>query len=80
MSIYYLVGLIIKLFLLLTPFFVLSVFVSTCDGMEFHQRRKLALRTGMAVIFASLILYLFGKVMDINHSSVKKPVALSICH
>lgn len=58
-----LIGLIIKLFLLLTPFFVLSVFVATCDGMELKQRRKLSLRTGMSVIFACLILYLFGQVI-----------------
>lgn len=63
MTISYFIGLIVKLFLLLTPFFVLSVFVATCDGMELQQRRKLSLRTGMAVIFACLILYLFGKII-----------------
>jgi multiple antibiotic resistance protein len=56
-------GLIVKLFLLLTPFFVLSVFVTACDGMEFKKRKKLAVRTGMAVICATIILYLFGKVI-----------------
>lgn len=63
MSISYLVGLIIRLFLLLTPFFVLSVFVADCDGMEHSARRRLARRTGMAVIFASVILYLFGEMI-----------------
>ena len=63
MSISYIIGLVIKLFLLLTPFFVLSVFVADCDGMEHAPRQKLALRTGSAVICASVILYLFGEVI-----------------
>ena len=63
MSIGYITGLIVRLFLLLTPFFVLSVFVATCDGMELPRRRRLALRTGLAVIFSCVILYLFGKVI-----------------
>lgn len=56
-------GVLVKLFLLLTPFFVLSVFVATCDGMDSKIRKKLAMRTGFAVICATLILYLFGKVI-----------------
>ena len=56
-------GLVVKLFLLLTPFFVLSVFVTACDGMEHSPRQKLALRTGFAVICACLILYLFGEII-----------------
>ena len=63
MSIAYIIGLVVKLFLLLTPFFVLSVFVATCDDMDSLRRKKLALRTGMAVIIACVILYLFGKVI-----------------
>lgn len=56
-------GLVVKLFLLLTPFFVLSVFVAACDGMENRIRQRLALRTGFAVICACLILYLFGEII-----------------
>ena len=63
MTVAYIAGLLIKLFLLLTPFFILSVFVSTCDGMEQRARKKLALRTGFAVICASVIIYAFGKVI-----------------
>jgi len=63
MTLSYIIGLVVRLFLLLTPFFVLSVFVATCDGMELKHRRKLAMRTGLAVFFASIILYLFGKVI-----------------
>ncbi len=56
-------GLVVKLFLLLTPFFVLSVFVSSCDGMENKPRKKLALRTGVSVICACVVLYLFGEII-----------------
>jgi len=56
-------GLVVKLFLLLTPFFVLSVFVSSCDGMENKSRKKLALRTGFSVICACVVLYLFGEII-----------------
>ena len=63
MSLSYIIGQIVKLFLLLTPFFVLSVFVATCDEMDSKQRKMLALRTGSAVIVACLILYLFGKII-----------------
>ncbi|MBE6399133.1 MAG: MarC family protein [Lentisphaerae bacterium] len=63
MSAAYIIGLLIKLFLLLTPFFILSVFVTTCDGMESKPRRSLALRTGFAVICASVIIYMFGKII-----------------
>lgn len=63
MNVAYIIGLEVKLFLLLTPFFILSVFVTYCDGMESSSRRQLALRTGFAVICASAIIYLFGKVI-----------------
>ena len=63
MNFSYSIGLVVKLFLLLTPFFVLSVFIATCDGMEEQARRKLALRTGGAVIFLCVVLYLFGEVI-----------------
>ena len=62
-SFYFGLGLVIKLFLLLTPFFVLSVFVTACNDMEHDSRRKLALRTGFAVICACLVLYLFGEII-----------------
>ena len=63
MSISYIVGLGVKLFLLLTPFFVLSVFVSTCDGMDAKARRDLALRTDLAIVCACVVLYVFGQII-----------------
>lgn len=56
----YLIGLAVKIFLLLTPFFVLSVFVSTCSDMDHAARKNLALRTGLAVLIASVVFYLLG--------------------
>lgn len=63
MNISYIVGLVVKLFLLLTPFFVLSVFIATCDGMAMAERKKLAFRTGRAVIFSTIVIYLFGEII-----------------
>ncbi len=50
----------IKLFFLLTPFFVISTFLSMTSGMASRQRCRIAVRTVGAVIVFSLILYLFG--------------------
>ena len=50
----------VKLFFLLTPFFVISTFLSMTTGMTSRQRRRIALRTIGAVVVFSLVLYLFG--------------------
>lgn len=57
------IGLIIKLFLLLTPFFILSLFIATTEGMETRARKRLALRVGMAVTVISLIIFLYGSML-----------------
>jgi multiple antibiotic resistance protein len=54
------ISLYIKLFFLLTPFFVLSVFLSLTEGMDVAARRKMALRTTTAVLVVALILYFAG--------------------
>ncbi|WP_272699445.1 MarC family protein [Desulfovibrio sp. Fe33] len=54
------ISLYIKLFFLLTPFFVLSVFLSMTEGMEKKEQRKLALRTISAVLVIALTLYFAG--------------------
>lgn len=59
----YIVGLAVKIFLLLTPFFVLSVFVSTCGEMDSSARKNLALRTGLAVVVAAAVFYLLGEAI-----------------
>ena len=57
------IAVVIKLFLLLTPFFILSVFVTTCASMEPRAQKRLAIRVALAVIIATCILYLFGAVI-----------------
>ncbi|AMK10833.1 MAG: MarC family protein [Pseudodesulfovibrio sp.] len=54
------ISLYIKLFFLLTPFFVLSVFLSLTEGMEKREQRKLAVRTISAVLIIALVLYFAG--------------------
>ena len=63
MSISTFIGLILKLFLLLTPFFILSLFIATTQGMEAKARKLLALRVGTAVTVISLIIFLFGELI-----------------
>ncbi len=50
----------IKLFFLLTPFFVLSVFLSMTEHMDRASQRNVAMRTTCAVAVICLILYLAG--------------------
>jgi multiple antibiotic resistance protein len=54
------IGLTVSLFLLLTPFFILSLFIATTEGMETRKRKNLALRIGAAVTVISLIIFLYG--------------------
>ena len=63
MSISTFIGLFLKLFLLLTPFFILSLFIATTQGMEAKARKRLAFRVGMAVTIISLIIFLFGELI-----------------
>ncbi|HKI80217.1 MAG TPA: MarC family protein, partial [Pseudodesulfovibrio sp.] len=54
------ISLYIKWFFLLTPFFVLSVFLSMTEEMEKPEQHRLAIRTTMAVLVISLVLYFAG--------------------
>ncbi|NDV18426.1 NAAT family transporter [Pseudodesulfovibrio sp. JC047] len=54
------ISLYIKLFFLLTPFFVLSVFLSFIEDMDTVQQRKLAIRVTCAVLVIVLVLYFGG--------------------
>jgi len=54
------IGVFVKFLVLLTPFFILSVFVSMTDGMESGDRKKLARKTTAAIWVISLIIYFFG--------------------
>ncbi len=65
----------VTLFFLLTPFFVISTFLSLTAGMTSRQRRGIALRTIAAIVVFSLVLYLFGnhifKVLGITLDSFR---------
>lgn len=54
------ISLYIKWFFLLTPFFVLSVFLSMTEEMDKAEQHRLAIRTTMAVLVISLVLYFAG--------------------
>ncbi len=54
------IGLVVQIFFLLTPFFVLSLFVSMTAGMLPRDRRIVALRTTSAIMVIVLIVYLLG--------------------
>lgn len=57
------IGVFVKIFFLITPFFVLSVYVTLTRNEESMARRKLAVRTTLAVLIIVLILYLFGNAI-----------------
>lgn len=53
----------IKLYFVLTPFFVLSMFLALTRNMAIEQKRRLAVRVGVAVFAISLVLYFFGELL-----------------
>ena len=53
----------LRFFFLLTPFFVLSTFLSMTPGMADAGRRRLAVRVGTAVVAVCLVLYFFGETI-----------------
>jgi len=56
----YFFAIFVKFFFLLTPFFVLSVFLSLTRDAEEKLRRRTAARMTRAVILIALVLYFFG--------------------
>ncbi|MBC7356183.1 MAG: NAAT family transporter [Desulfomicrobiaceae bacterium] len=54
------INLAMQLFFLLTPFFVLSVFLSLTEGMGPAEQRRVALRTTLAVAIIGMTLYWAG--------------------
>lgn len=51
----------LRFFFLLTPFFVLSTFLSMTQGYGVAQRRHLAIRVTLAVVGVCAVLYFFGQ-------------------
>ena len=55
------VNVYLKMFIILTPFFVMSAFLSLTKDFSRAERRQLAVRVTVAVILACLLLYVFGR-------------------
>jgi multiple antibiotic resistance protein len=53
----------LKMFFLLTPFFVVTMFLAMTGDLDARRKHKLALKVTMAVIVTCLAIYLFGRVV-----------------
>lgn len=53
----------LKLFFLLTPFFVVTMFLTLTEGMDRAAQRRVAVKTTVAVLTVSFTLYLFGQMI-----------------
>ncbi len=66
----YFTNFFLKYLFLMTPFFVLSMFLAATQGWSLGDKRRLALRVGTAALFTSMLLLFFGewifKVFDIT--------------
>jgi len=62
-SLHLLVSIWIKLFFLLTPFFVLSIFLSLTQDLSSGQRRRSALWLTIDVVIICLVLYFLGNAI-----------------
>jgi len=60
-SLSFFISVYIKFFFIMTPFFVVSIFLSMTKDLEDAQTKKIALKVTMAIIITCLILLFFGK-------------------
>lgn len=51
----------LKMFFIMTPFFVLSVFLTVTNEATINEKKHLALKVTLSVVIASLVLLFFGK-------------------
>ena len=51
----------IKMFFIITPFFVLSVFLTITNEATLHDKRKLAIKVTFSVMVIALVLLFFGQ-------------------
>lgn len=56
-------GLYLNLFFLLTPFFVLSTFITLTDGVDVRLRSKLAFRIALGTIGVTLVIFFGGGII-----------------
>lgn len=54
-------GILVKFFFMLTPFFVMSIFLSLTEEMDDHQRSITAFKVTLNIIVIGTILFWFGK-------------------
>ena len=54
------INIFLKIFIILTPFFVLSAFLSMTKDVSSEERHKIALKVTVAVVLISFALFLFG--------------------
>lgn len=54
------INLFLKIFLIFTPFFVISAFLSLTKDDSLAERRKIAIKIAMAVAISCLVLFFFG--------------------
>lgn len=57
------INIFIKFFFLLTPFFLLSTFLSMTRAMELPEKKKLAVKVTFSVVVICIILFLTGDVI-----------------
>jgi multiple antibiotic resistance protein len=57
------VNTLVKIFFLLTPFFVMSMFLSMTKDFTDAARKRVAIRTTLAIIVAAFVLFCFGNVI-----------------
>jgi multiple antibiotic resistance protein len=51
----------LKIFIIFTPFFVLSAFLSLTRDFQDFEKKRIAIRVTIAVMISSFVIYLFGK-------------------
>lgn len=61
MEIETLINYYLKIFIILTPFFVLSAFLSLTRDFQDFEKKRIAIRVTIAVMISSFVIYLFGK-------------------
>jgi multiple antibiotic resistance protein len=57
------ISLFIKLFFLLTPFFVLTMFLSLTKDMDHHEKQRMAFRVTCAVFCTTFVIYFLGNAI-----------------
>ena len=57
------IGLVIRLFVLLSPFCTLSLFISCCGALDAREQRSFAIRIAVAIWIICVLFYLFGQAI-----------------